>query len=61
MAQFGKAEHAMTLMLTPTRKLARADVDKVMAEVHSKGFYLQMPPVLENERRAITERNSKLY
>ena len=27
-----------------TRKLARADVRKVMQQIEEQGFYLQMPP-----------------
>jgi uncharacterized protein YcgL (UPF0745 family) len=34
-----------TLVLTESRKLARADIHKVMAELNENGFYLQMPPV----------------
>lgn len=35
----------LTLALAPERKLARADVGKVIAEICEKGFYLQMPPL----------------
>jgi uncharacterized protein YcgL (UPF0745 family) len=41
---FGKPELAMTLALSPERKLARADVNKVLEAIAQKGFYLQMPP-----------------
>lgn len=41
---FGKAVHVMDILLTPERKLARADIEKVMSELQEKGFYLQMPP-----------------
>lgn len=43
--QFGKPALAMTLALTSDRKLARADVAKVMVAVTEQGFFLQMPPV----------------
>ncbi|MFT5034172.1 MAG: hypothetical protein ACI9OO_002108 [Bacteroidia bacterium] len=43
--QFGKPELAMTLALTSARKLARADVTKVIAAVTEQGFFLQLPPV----------------
>ena len=43
--QFGKPELAMTVALTPDRKLARADTGKVMAAVTEQGFFLQMPPI----------------
>lgn len=42
--QFGKAELAMTLVLTPERKLARADAIKVLQSIADQGFYLQLPP-----------------
>ncbi|MEH6469863.1 MAG: YcgL domain-containing protein [Halopseudomonas sp.] len=45
---FGIPKDAMTLLITPAKKLARADVDKVMAEIRAKGFYLQMPPAKES-------------
>ena len=40
----GALEKVMVLELGPDRKLARADVNKVMAELTAKGFYLQSPP-----------------
>lgn len=40
----GKLEKVMELELTPDRKLARANVAQVMAELAEKGFYLQSPP-----------------
>lgn len=42
--QFGKPAHAMDLVLTPDRKLARVDAVKVLESVADKGFFLQMPP-----------------
>jgi len=42
--RFGKPEPAMTLLLNGERKLARAEVGKVMASIRNQGFYLQMPP-----------------
>ncbi|MDB6061205.1 MAG: hypothetical protein JWM78_1308 [Verrucomicrobiaceae bacterium] len=44
LATFGKPQHAMTLLLQPDRKLARADIGKVMDAIQQKGFYLQTPP-----------------
>lgn len=41
---FGQAEHVMDIILTPEKKLARADASKVLEEIADKGFYLQMPP-----------------
>lgn len=42
---FGELTLVTTLVLTESRKLARADIYKVMAELNDNGFYLQMPPV----------------
>ena len=42
---FGELTLVATLVLTESRKLARADIHKVMAELNETGFYLQMPPV----------------
>lgn len=44
LARFGRLEAAMTLELYPQRRLARADVAKVLQQIESQGFYLQMPP-----------------
>lgn len=41
---FGRAEHVMDMPITPTRKLARVDVGKVLEGIDEKGYYLQMPP-----------------
>ena len=42
--QFGKPILVTTLVLTENKKLARADVRQVMANIADKGFYLQLPP-----------------
>jgi uncharacterized protein YcgL (UPF0745 family) len=42
---FGELTLVTTLVLTESRKLAQADIQKVMAELNKTGFYLQMPPV----------------
>ena len=34
----------MLLKLEPGRKLARADVQLVLAAIDEQGYYLQMPP-----------------
>lgn len=41
---FGTPQHAFDLLLTPERKLAREDIHKVLANLESQGFHLQMPP-----------------
>jgi uncharacterized protein YcgL (UPF0745 family) len=47
MQYFGKPEAVMTLLITPTTKLARVDAKEVCKALISKGYYLQMPPVRE--------------
>lgn len=44
MKQFGEAESVMTLLLEPSRKLARADAAEVLSGIEEQGYYLQMPP-----------------
>lgn len=39
----GSLEFVMNLELDADRKLARADVNQVMADLKEQGFYLQMP------------------
>jgi uncharacterized protein YcgL (UPF0745 family) len=43
--EFGGAERAMTLALTPERRLARAEAVEVLRAIEQQGFYLQLPPV----------------
>lgn len=42
--QMGHAEHVMDLLLTPEKKLARANARDVMEKLNEQGFYVQMPP-----------------
>ena len=58
--QFGVPEHAMVLVLTPEKKLANADVEKVIQAVQNEGFYLQMPPRVDQIMSEIAEKNSKM-
>ena len=48
--QFGKPILVTTLVLTENKKLARADVRQVMANIADKGFYLQLPPSPDEQR-----------
>lgn len=41
---FGKPIHVMDMLLTPKRKLSREDCAKVMDNILSQGYHLQMPP-----------------
>lgn len=58
---FGTPREAMTLMLTPEKKLARADIHKVLAALEDQGFYLQLPPSSEAYMQEINKHNDKLY
>lgn len=44
---FGVPGHVIDLLLTRERKLALADINKVMDGLRDAGFYLQMPPGTE--------------
>ncbi|MBT3146775.1 YcgL domain-containing protein [Neptunomonas phycophila] len=44
MAMFGTAIHVMDMPMKEGRKLARVDVQKVLAGIADKGYFLQMPP-----------------
>ncbi len=55
----GKLEFVMDLELTPERKLAREDVNKVMDSLAEKGFFIQMPPT--NLTPDVNRKNSKLH
>lgn len=43
---FGKLSFVMELELTPERPLARENVTKVMGDLESRGFFIQMPPTI---------------
>jgi len=42
----GRLELVLELTLTPERRLAREDVNLVLANLRGQGFHLQMPPRL---------------
>ena len=44
LAKLGVISEVLTLKLTPTRKLARANAADVLGSIEEKGFYLQLPP-----------------
>ena len=57
---FGAPQHAMDLLLTAERPLARADAAEVLTQLRDQGFFLQMPAVIDDEARAIIAANDKL-
>ncbi len=46
--RFGTPLTAMTLILSPEKRLGRAQAVDVMAAIRESGFYLQMPPAKED-------------
>jgi uncharacterized protein YcgL (UPF0745 family) len=60
MDRFGRHQSAMTMLLTPDKKLARAETELVIKGIKEEGFYLQMPPVKETEMAELASKNSKL-
>jgi uncharacterized protein len=44
--RFGKPQFVLTLKLTQTSKLARAEAAAVTAALQQQGYYLQLPPQL---------------
>jgi uncharacterized protein YcgL (UPF0745 family) len=59
--RFGKPQLAMTLPLHAGRKLARADVGKVLDAIAREGFYLQMPAHPEDYLPAAPEYTAPGY
>lgn len=41
---FGKATHVFDLVLSPERQLSREDINKVLENLDTQGYHLQMPP-----------------
>jgi uncharacterized protein YcgL (UPF0745 family) len=41
---FGKPEFVMNLELSPERKLAYEDINRVMQNLTEQGYHLQLPP-----------------
>ena len=50
----------MTLLVTEEKKLARADASKVLHEIIEKGFYIQLPPSIIDEKIELAKKNNKL-
>ncbi|MAT51593.1 MAG: hypothetical protein CMK32_10465 [Porticoccaceae bacterium] len=64
LSRFGQPQKVTSFLLTPERRLARANAERVLDAICEQGFYLQMPPgrqsSLDAEMAAIRERNRKL-
>jgi hypothetical protein len=57
MDSFGTPLLVTRLMLTENKKLARSDAMKVIEDINSQGFYLQMPSVLFALDQGMAENN----
>jgi uncharacterized protein YcgL (UPF0745 family) len=44
---FGELELVLELALTPERKLAKEDSKQVLISLQEKGFFVQLPPVVD--------------
>ena len=42
--RFGEPVEALSIVLHPGRRLARANVEQVIKAIREQGYYLQMPP-----------------
>lgn len=59
--RFGRPELAMTLLITPQRRLARSSAAEVLEKIAGQGFYLQMPPRPEQDAAATRILNEKAF
>ncbi|WP_137818412.1 MULTISPECIES: YcgL domain-containing protein [unclassified Pseudomonas] len=61
---FGAPLHTFDLVLNPERQLAREDIHKVLANLDSQGYHLQMPPAedeyIEHLPEELLRRNDPL-
>jgi len=48
MKGFGKPQLAMVISLESRERLASADITKVKQQIEEQGYYLQIPPPVEN-------------
>ena len=61
LSMFGTPKEVMGLPLSEDKKLGRADAKKVLEEIRTKGFYLQMPPPKEDYMLDIHKDSSSKY
>jgi hypothetical protein len=57
---FGKAEKTMTMVVTADKKFAQFTGERLLEVLDEKGFYLQMPPAMDEEVAAIVAQNNRL-
>ena len=58
--KFGKPKHVMTMLLTPDKKLGRAEASRVIEQIETAGFYFQMPPPKSPDVMKINAQNTKI-
>lgn len=57
---FGEGRLAMTLLVTPEKKLANLSGEQLLKALDDQGYYLQMPPSETDEMLEIAKNNAKL-
>lgn len=61
LSYFGKYELAMTLVLSPDRRLAMMSAEEVLEALDEKGYYLQLPPGKNDAyMQTVRDKNEKL-
>ncbi len=60
MNKFGPPEHVMSMLITPSKALAKASGEQILSEIAKQGFYLQLPSKLDDDLRYIADKNVKL-
>lgn len=61
LSYFGNYEQAMTLVLTPERRLALVSAKEVLQSLEEKGYYLQLPPGKNDTyMQEVRDKNEKL-
>ncbi|WP_339719853.1 YcgL domain-containing protein [uncultured Paraglaciecola sp.] len=55
---FGKPIFLMIMPLKKDRELASVDINKLRSELKTKGFYLQLPPPIENLLKIHLQQNN---
>lgn len=61
LVKFGTPIHVSDMILTPERKLARAEAPRVLQQIEEMGFYLQMPPKREDYLLSLFKDTSDRY
>lgn len=57
---FGPPQFLMVIQLDKREKLAGANIEKVKDSLKTQGYFLQMPPLLDDDLKHIRDKNTKL-